>query len=289
MSTFIMKNVQKGLKAIVFTPDYKLRSVASKDKKGITEQCIVDGDVVIYMTSGSGELNNYIQGRHASYVTDESIYKTHIDDVLLDFLNNDELTLPADYGWDGENTINNLVFDYGLDKFFTGFLDNAILGGLVGLTSDLTVPHTGSFNTDMLFKHCKMTITNAASETQLTKLLDNVDVNYRDWLNKDGVIIPEESINWNKAKKLPKTLSVSCILKDGTPLRFNDLVVFRDGDVEPEVISIFDIVTTFNMIDTNFITLPYVIDEDVTRVMYIVHGNKLTPAANNAVWLYRKR
>ena len=289
MSTLIMKNFdQSGVKAIVFAPNGNPRPVANIDSNNISEQCLVAGDTILSTRRNVKGISYHIHGS-SEPCNETDLYEKLLNNDLYQFLKNKETTLPTFDGWDGINTINDVVFKYGLDKFLSGIPDHAILGGLMGLTGDLFKPQVGSFDVEELFKNYNFELKNGATEKQAANLFAQVDYNYHEWLLKAGINIPHDSVNWNHAKRLPEILSVSCILKDGEAVRFNDLVIFRGNDVEPEVISIFDIVTTFNMKDTNFITLPYVLSEDVTRVMYILHGDKLTDDGDNIVWLYRAR
>ena len=284
----VINNNQAGLKSIVFDSKFKVRPVAKLDDNEGTVQCIADGDIVIYKLRDSNDIEAMVSDT-VTRNPDKSVYVRHVNSDLYAFLTNDDNKLPAGYGWDGENTLNSLVFKYGLDKFLTGVPDYAILGGVMGLTYDLSTAQLGNFDIDVVLPRSPIEIDNAASAAQRDSLLKSIDSNYKDWMIERGLVIPEHSINWNKAKQLPDTLSVSAILKDGKPVRYNDLVVWRGNDVEPEVISVFDISITFNMTNTNFITLPYAIDDEVTRIMYVLHGDNLTTTGDSTIWLYRNR
>ena len=287
MNTLVISNKQKHLKCIVFTPRYTPRPVANIDTNGITQQCVVNGDIVIYKSEGI-DLRMYVAGKEDT-TSDNNIINKCVDKHMLEFLDNDQKQLPENITWNGQDTINKLVFEYGLDKFLVGIPDYAVLGGLMGLNTDFTIPSVGTFNVPKLFKNVKVNIYNISTYKNCVKLLSTVDQNYREWLLAGGLAIPLESSNWTRASRLPQTLSVSCIIDNGKPVRFNDLIVWRDKDEEPEVISVFDIVDTLAMTNTNFISIPYIVGEDVTRAMYVVHGENLTNSNNNVAWLYRKR
>lgn len=293
MSIQVMNNAQSTMKCVAFTPSFVPRRVANIEN-GTTQQCIVKGDIVLYITSDydcpvSVKFVDAVDWQCATAEEINTIISNCLTPDVKTFLNDTNRMLPAGCGWNGEDTINSVVFELGLDRFLTGFHDHTILGGIMNVTSNLDEPSVGTFDVDALLEQCNVTLDNAATHEHVKRLFNTVDVNYADWIIESGVNVPRNTYNWRLAKQLPETMSVACIMKDGEPVRFNDLVVWREGVEEPEVISVFDIVKTFKMKDTNFLSLPYAIDETVTRVMYILHHDGLTEHGDSAVWLYRKR
>lgn len=293
MNTSVMNNAQPNVKCVVFTPSFVPRRVANI-VDGTTQQCVVKGDIIL---SKSNQKDSYITLSLFNETEWQCDTKEDVDNIISNcltndieaFLNDSNMLLPAGCGWNGEDTINDVVFELGLDKFLTGFNDHNILGGVMNITSNLDEPSVGSFDVNLLLSDCKVSIDNAADDKHVKRLFDKVDINYVDWLMGGGVNVPRSQYNWRLAKQLPATLSVACIMQNGEPVRFNDLVVWREGEEEPEVISVFDLVKTFKMKGTNFLSLPYEIDETVTRVMYILHHRNLTDDGDNAIWLYRNR
>lgn len=293
MATLVIANSQRTLKCVVFSPDCVPRAVAKVNTDGSTEQCLVDGDIIFYKNSGDDTVHISFHNATTwqaddSTVIDNLFTKCLTDDVNT-YLHNDGVKLPVGLGWDGTNTINDLVFEYGLDRFLTGFPDHAILGGLLGLTTNYDVPSVGTFDVDALFELCGVNINDRGHKWKLDKLFETVDPDYYASLQDGGIAVPADCFNWRAARQLPKVMSVSCIIKDGKPVRYNDLLVWREGYDDPEIVSVVDLVKSFPMKDTNFLSLPYVIDRHVTRVMYVLHQDNLTPEHNSVLWLYRKR
>lgn len=291
MSALVLGNVQENLRCVVFNPSSEPRAVAKLNDDGISEQCIIDGDVIVYKKNNCSEINIMLSNvsEWSSGIKMENLRKTCVTPEVLKFLRGNDLTVPSGLGWNGEDTINDLAFRYGLDLLLIGCADNAVLGGLMGLSNNFDVPMVGNFNVDELFHNVEVDIKHDASDRQVDNLFKTVPLDYLAKLNEGGVVVPADAVNWNHAKALSNVMSVSCILINGVPERYNDLLIWRKGVDKPELVTLMDTVYAFKMADTNFISLPYVIDEDVTRVMYILHHNALTESGNNAIRLYRKR
>lgn len=293
MTTLVIANSQHTLKCVVFSPDCVPRAVAKVNADGSTEQCLVDGDIVFYKKRGNETVHISFHNATTWQADDnkviDDLFTRCLTDDVKTYLHNEVVKLPVGLGWDGTNTINNLVFEYGLDRFLTGCPDYAILGGLMGLTNNYDVPSVGTFNVSALFENRVVTIPNVSTDKKLDSLFESVDVDYYASLKEGGITLPEESLNWRAARGLPSVMSVSCIIEDGVPVRYNDLLVWREGYSDPEIISVVDIVNSFKMEGTNFLSLPYVLDKHVTRVMYVLRQSKLTQDGDNAIWLYRRR
>lgn len=288
MNALTMKNSQPDSKIVVVSQEGIVRPVALATEQS-THQCVVDGDILIYKNFGSAKMRFNKYGKSGSIKAKDVTVNTSTLDAISEYLDGGETWLPKGLGWDGQSTIKDVALSLGLDVFLTGIPAEAALGGLMGLDSNLARPKVGNFDVTSLMKLSDKHIPNAASETQIDRLLNGLESSYKEWLNKNGVVLHDQSKSWRYAKRSPETLSVSCILDDsGNPIRFNDLVVWRNLDEEPEVISVFDHVATFKM-HTNFLTLPYEIDEDVQRIMYVLHDKTLSDDGDNVVWLYKKR
>lgn len=288
MNALTLKNSQTDMRIVALSPEGNIRPVAMATEHA-THQCLCDGDIIIYKTKKTSKMQYSIHGKSKKLSASDVVVSEDLLDEISSFLNGKEDLLPTGLGWNGSDTIQSVAFELGLDIFLTGLTSVAVLGGLMNLDSSLAKPKVGSFDVKQLFKLMNSYMVNSANKVQIDRMLSSVDINYREWLLKTGVCMHDNSQSWRHAKSLPDTLSVSCIIDDnGKPMRFNDLVVWRDLEEEPEVISVFDIVTTFNM-NTNFITLPYVIGEDVKRIMYVLHDDSLSEDGNNVIWLYKKR
>lgn len=288
MNTLIIDNATTSTRTVVVSPEGHVRPVASVTN-GVSQQCVCEGDILVYK-NGLGSRYLYSKhGKKSKVVASEVEVMPGIMDSIKSFLDDDTLKLPTGMGWNGEDTIQSMALTLGLDIFLTGLAPSSILGGIMGLDTSLTKPKTGEFELSELAWRNDVNLKNVASKEKIETLICEVDASYKQWLSEGGICVPNESKNWRHARNLPDLLSVSCIIgNDGTPLRFNDLVVWRENEDEPEVISVFDLVKTFKM-KTNFITLPFLIEEDVTRIMYILHGDNLSDDGNNIVWLYRNR
>lgn len=289
MNTLTLKNAESNEKVVALSSEGIVRPVAFTDQDA-THQCVVEGDILIYKRVGSAKMSYNKYGDTKSRVLARNVsVDTKTLDAISAWLDNSETHLPVGLGWNGQDTIRTVALKLGLDIFLTGLTGEAVLGGLMGLDTSVTKPKVGSFDVPKLFKWSNIHIPNVATQVQIDRLVSGLEKNYGEWLIKNGVCLHNQSKSWRYAKQLPETLSVSCILDDnGKPIRFNDLVVWRDLDEEPEIISVFDLVTTFKM-NTNFITLPYVIDEEVKRIMYVLHDKTLSDDGENVVWLYTRR
>lgn len=293
MNTHVMSNVQDDMKCIVYTSDYIRRPVASMNRFGGTQQCVSNGDIVISTAIAANDDNRSIQV--AKHGTDENLSSEEIIDIYNNcvtfeddlFLNNDAKGIPVNSTWNGTDTIQSLACEYGIKNFLTGVNPEIILTGLLGLNTDISKPMSGAFDVDKLLQYRKVRIKKAAT-SKVTAVTSVLDADYSEWIISGKVgSVDIKPLDWRVAKTLPKLLSVSCIIKDGKPVRYNDLVVWRGEEVE--VISIFDITATFKMNDTNFLSLPYLIDDEVTRIMYLLHDENLNDDVDNIAWLYRKR
>lgn len=290
MTAFVMDNSQPHLKCIVFTPgDLHHRPVASISKEGVTQQCVVKDDLIV---SADTKGNISVTVHDSSVVLNdgetEAMLKHNVGAEDIAFLTDTSTAIPTNRNWNGVDTINSLAFKYGLDKFLTGIANIAILGGIMGLTTDFESPSVGQFDIKQVLDNEPLDLTKIHM-VQLCKVLAGVDLEYTKWLLDDCISSPVKTLNWRSAERLPDMLSVSCIMDNGNAVRFNDLIVWRGDNSEPEIISIFDIVNTFTMDKTNFLSMPYVIDEHVTRVMYVVHGANIAKESDNVAWLYRRR
>lgn len=290
MTAFVMDNSQPHLKCIVFTPDDLYhRPVASISKEGVTQQCVVKDDLIV---SADTKGNISVTVHDSSVTLNDGEVKAMLDYNVsaedMAFLTNESIAIPTNRNWNGVDTINSLAFKYGLDKFLTGIANTAILGGIMGLTPDFESPSVGCFDINQVLNNKPLDLTKIDMD-QSHKLVTGVEREYVDWLLNDCISSPLKTLNWRSAERLPDMLSVSCIMNKGHAIRFNDLIVWRGVDSQPEIISIFDIVNTFTMDNTNFLSMPYVIDEDVTRIMYIVHGDNIAKESDNVAWLYRRR
>lgn len=288
MNTLIVNNVSNTHRTVVISPEGQIRPVASVTRAG-TQQCVCDGDILIYKNDMGSRYLYSKHGQNKAVVASEVEVTPSVMRDIKAFLDDDTLTLPSGMGWDGKETIQSMALSLGLDIFLTGLAPSSILGGIMGLDTSLTKPKTGEFDLKELTWTNEVCLKNVASKERIETLICEVDSSYKEWLEDGGVCVPKESKNWRHARNLPDTLSVSCIIgDDGAPLRFNDLVVWTEDQDEPEIISVFDLVKTFKM-RTNFITLPFVVNENVSRIMYILHGNNLSDDGDNVVWLYRNR
>ena len=288
MNALTIKNSQDDLRVVVLTTSGVVRPVAMVIDD-CTHQCVCNGDVVIYKKVESKDYTYGLYGNDDTIqAADVCVDKKTMADIKA-FLDGQDNLLPENMGWNGNDTIQTIAIEMGLDKFLTGLDSTAYLGGLMNLDTSLVKPKIGSFPLKELLSNIQSnTVTNAASETQIANLVAPLEQIYKQWLEKNGICLPSDSKTWRQAKQLPNAMSVSCIIDNkGNPVRFNDLVIWRDLDGEPEVISVFDLVTTFKM-NANFITLPYVIDEDVKRIMYVLHDKTLSNDGDNVVWLYKK-
>lgn len=290
MTAFVMDNSQPHLKCIVFTPDnLDHRPVASISKEGVTQQCVVKDDLIVSADT-KGNLSVTVHDSNVVLTDGETkaMLECNVSAEDIAFLTNESTSIPINSSWNGVDTINSLAFKYGLDKFLTGISNIAILGGIMGLTTDFENPSVGQFDIKQVLNNEPLNLTKIHI-TQLGKVLADVDVDYTKWLLDSCISSPVKTLNWRSAERLPDMLSVSCIIDKGNAIRFNDLIVWRGDDSQPEIISIFDIVNTFTMGKTNFLSMPYVIDENVTRIMYVVHGVNIAKESDNVAWLYRRR
>lgn len=287
MNTLTINNALVGTRAVVLNVDGIVRPVAMVDADG-THQCICDGDVIIYKNTARA-YKYRLHGLSKKIRASDVPVTPNVMRNIKDYLDSDAIELPAGMGWNGVDTIQSMAVRLGLDLFLTHTDSTAVLGGLMGLDTSLLKPKVGYFDVSRLFNPTNSVIRNVAKPAQLTRLVETLEGNHKDWLMATGICAPNNSQSWRYAKRLPEVLSVSCIIDNkGKPVRFNDLVVWRDLDREPEIISVFDMVTTFKM-ETNFITLPYVVGEDVKRIMYVLHDGNLSDDGDNVVWLYMKR
>lgn len=288
MNALTIQNAQSSMRVVVLSHEGIVRPVAMASEQN-THQCVCVGDTMVYKIDGTEELRYSTHGNPIIKSKPSIEVETVVLDKIAAFLNSDLNSLPAGLGWNGVDTIQSVALDLGLDIFLTGLPSVAVLGGLMNLDTSVNKPKIGNFHLKQLFKLMNKTVYNSANEIQINRMLNGLEQNYKEWLSKNGVVMHDDSQSWRHAKQLPEVLSVSCIIdSNGKPVRFNDLVIWRELDEEPEVISIFDIVTTFKM-DANFITLPYVIGEDVKRIMYVLHDESLSDDGDNVIWLYKKR
>lgn len=287
MNALTMNNAMADTRAVVLNANGIVRPVAMVDASG-SHQCICEGDVIIYKNTAR-TYKYRLHGLSKKIRAADVVVTPNLMGEIKDYLDSDSIELPAGMGWNGTDTIQSLAVRLGLDLFLTQADSTAVLGGLMGLDTSLLKPKVGYFDVSNLFSRGKPTLRNAAKSAQLDRLIEPLETTYKEWLLKSGICAPNSSQSWRYAKQLPEVLSVSCIVdNNGNPVRFNDLVVWRELDEEPEIISVFDMVTTFKM-ETNFITLPYVVDEDVKRIMYVLHDDNLSDDGDNVVWLYKKR
>lgn len=287
MSILVVKNNTTTQRCVVIDIHGSIRPVASVSKD-TTLQCICNGDVVVYRNCGQSQYQYTMHGKQKLKASSVEVSSITME-CIKNFLDDTCSFLPKGMGWNGVDTIQSMAVSLGLDTFLNGLAPSAILGGLMGLDTSLRKPKMGMFNVEELQWNtiiCK----NSTDNTVINNLLKHIgNEPYVAWLKEKGVCVPEKYKNWRGADRLPTVMSVSCIMKeDGTPMRYNDLIVWKKEQLVPEIISIFDLVTTFKM-KTNFISLPYVVGKDVTRIMYILHGENISDSGNNVIKLYRNR
>lgn len=288
--TSTVNNVQGNLRTLVYAPDGYRRPIANMSSSGVTQQCVNDGDYVVCVMPSDGKhmVNVSVHGSSAKLKNQVKVFKDFVSEDDAAFLKNEIPHVPVTDNWNGEDTLNNLAHSHGLHKFFAGIPDYSILSTIMGLDSDFSTPKVSVFDTSALGKS-KVTKTKNVSDETILGVLKEVDNEYVSWLLHDKMSTTYRNFNWRAAEGMPDTLGVSCVLEDGKPVRFNDLIVWRGDDCEPEVVSVFDIVNNIVMRKTNFLSMPYVIDEDVTRIMYVLHGKGISSHADNVAWLYRRR
>lgn len=284
MKANVMSNSIGRKRVVVFDHNRIMRPVAMYDERGVTAQVVKEGDILLTRTTDDNVIT-YVHG-HTKPV---DMCLSFVPDKIMDYIkSDDDYNLPAGGNWDGVNTVQTLALQYGLDKFLTGIQPEQMLDGILNLTSNPNVPHVGNWDINKLYRDYNFTMKDVSKSCHIDKILTELDDSYKEWIKSKNPVIPKESLNWRHARMLPSMLSVSCVAKGDGTYRYNELIVFRDNK-EPEVISVFDLMNTFKPHDNNFITLPWVMDEDVKRVIYVLYDDNLTKHNGSVLWLYRTR
>lgn len=298
MSTYLIPNVLGSNKAVVLSGNGKLRPVADI-VDGISQQCVTIGDRIVY-TNGKKQFYCIFTGgkTNENAINKRGFVKMIGDRNIVKWFDNDEKTLPASTAWDGKTTMFENAVSCGLGMFLYGFQSTALLGGLMGLNPNLKNAQKSSFNIEELKKSFSYMAPEIPNQTPANKISKLFPKNYKQKVEANSVVNPfggnnllahvdKNNSDWRKASGMPEVLNVSLLMNGDKILRYNELVLINE-DGSTQVISLYDTFSQFDETSDNFITMPFTIPENVTRIIYVLHGVDIHQEHSCTWWLFKR-
>lgn len=301
-------NYYNGYKQVALSPDADIRNFIRHDHdKNTTIQEIYYRDFIVAMDIKSNQLKVYynLSGGKTTPVVSKKVYAPVLSAVnripeLKNWFNNSEVFIPDGFMW----TVQDLMDEpipvakfYNLNLFLPE-LDKKQLAEIV-FQFELIPKHkqVATVNdTSMLYKESTPYIPyKTASEKQVRKMFSCLPKDYVEFLiennlgKKPGTVNAKpNSVNWSYAKRIPANLTVNALYQDGELIRFNDLITI-DKDGNAGLYSIHTVEQNRLEPEHNLSIYSPILNDDVVKVIYVLHRVNKEGGINSNWFLFKKR